>query len=384
MGRKPTGTSMAPRANRGSNRHKMRFRSRLLLLLLVGVSTSSRAAGVTDEVSMNNTPATPENPRSGSVSNSIVATFDPQEDWSLTAGVLLSLEESTPAPPGSAFGDRGGLVGTLSGGVEYHPGESWTFGVSGDFSPKSSQRSGTQLNITSATGADSSADALLRATSWTSALQLMTAYDSAGDSDVEWSVFASIGLTRFDTDQRIVALQEANGTVATTDAILRYCQTHFCPRALLNVIGPHPAARLDSGKISLGGTLTFQRDTDVTISGDYYGYRQDPTEIGYFSLGSTGRMQISGGSGVPIAPLRYVVQPEFVQRLGDFSVRLWARAGRYVEGAAQTTRGVGTKLQYKVTKTFKMWAAASGQRDVDSEGIVSISTTFALGVGYKF
>ena len=384
MGRNPTGTSMAPSANRVSNRRRMLFRSRLLLLLMVGVSASSRAAGITDEVSMNNTPATAENPRSGSVSNSIVATFDPKEDWSFSAGALITVEESTPAPPGSAFGDRGGVVPTLSGGIEYHPGDSWTFGIGGDVSPRSTQRSGTQLNITSATGTDSSANALLRATSSTSGLQLMTAYDSAGDSAVEWSVFGSIGLTRLDTDQRIVALQEANGTVATTDAILRYCQTHFCSKALLQVIGPSPAARLESGKISLGGTLTFQQDTDVTISGDYYGYRQDPTQIGYFSLGSTGRMQISGGSGVPIAPLRYVVQPEVVQRLGDFSVRVWARAGRYVEGTAQTTRGVGTKLQYKVTKAFKMWAAASGQRDVDSEGVTSISTTFALGVGYRF
>ena len=363
---------------------KMRVRSRLLLLLVLGLPTSSRAAGITDEVSMNNTPATPENPRSGSVSNSLVATFDPQEDWSFSAGALLTVEESTPAPPGSAFGDRGGTVATLSGGIEYHPGDSWTFGVSGDFSPRSTQRSGTQLNITTAAGAESSANALLRATSSTSALQLMTSYDSAGDSALEWSLFGSIGLTRLDTDQRIVALQEANGTVATTDAIQRYCQTHFCSKALLQVISPSPAARLESGRISAGGTLTFERDTDVTISADYYGYRQDPTQIGYFSLGSTGRMQISGGSGVPIAPLRYVVQPEVVQRLGDVSVRVWARAGRYVEGTAQTTRGVGAKLQYKVTKAFKLWAAASGQRDVDSEGFVAISTTVAVGAGYKF
>jgi len=201
---------------------------------------------------------------------------------------------------------------------------------------------------------------------------------------VEWSLTAGIGLTRFDTDQRIVALEESNGTVSTTDAILRYCQTHTCSKALLQVIGPKPTARLDSGKLSLGGTLTLLQGTDVTISGDYYAYRQDPTQVGYFSLGSTGRMQIAGGSGVPIAPLRYLVRPELAQRIGDFSLRLWVQAGRYVEGAGQTTRGAGARLQYKVTKAFKVWATASAQRDVDSEGSVSISTTFSLGLGYKF
>jgi hypothetical protein len=122
----------------------------------------------------------------------------------------------------------------------------------------------------------------------------------------------------------------------------------------------------------------------VTVSGDYYGYRQDPTQIGFFSLGSSGRMQISGGAGVPIAPLRYLVRPEVAHRMGDLSFRLWVQAGRYVDGAGQTTRGVGARIQYKLTKTFKMWAAASGQRDVDSEGNLSLSSTFSLGLGYKF
>jgi hypothetical protein len=95
-------------------------------------------------------------------------------------------------------------------------------------------------------------------------------------------------------------------------------------------------------------------------------------------------MQIAGAGGVPIAPLRYLVRPELVQRMGDFSLRLSAQLGRYVAGAGQTTRGAGARLQYKLTKAFKMWASASGQRDVDSEGNISYSTTFAFGLGYRF
>jgi hypothetical protein len=371
-------------ASVGGRLVQMRLGSNVLILLALGLSASSHAASISNEASVNNAQSTPGNPRSGSVSDSLDATFDLGEDWSLLAGALLTIEESTPAPPGTAFGDRGGLVGTLSGGVEYHPGDSWTFGAAGDFSPKSTQRSGTQLNITSTTGAVSPANALLRATSSSSGIQLSAGYDSAGESSVEWSLSGGIGLTRLDTDQRIVALQEASGNVATTDAILRYCQTHTCSTALLQVIGPQPAARLESAKLSLGGTLTFQRDTDVTVSGDYYGYRQDPTQIGFFSIGSTGRMQINGGSGVPIAPLRYLVRPEVAHRMGDLSFRLWVQAGRYVEGAGQTTRGVGARLQYKLTKAFKMWVAASGQRDVDSEGNMTLSSTLSLGIGYKF
>ena len=333
---------------------------------------------------MSTTRSTPENPRSGNVSNSVEAMFDWGEDWSIFAGLLATVEGATPAPPGSAFGDRGGLVGNLSAGVEYHPDDSWMFGMMANFSPKSTQRSGMQLNIESATGATSSANALLRATSSSSELQLTTGFDSAGQSAVEWSLSTDVTLAHFETDQRIVALQESNGNVASTTSIEKYCQTHTCSKALLSVIGPQPAATLDSGKIGLGGTLTFLRDTHLTLSGDYYAYRQDPTQVGYFSVGSAGRMQIAGGTGVPIAPLRYLVRPEVAQRFGDFSIRLWAQAGRYVAETGQTTRGIGIKLQYKFTKAFKMWAMGSGQRDVDSQGGVSRSATFALGAGYRF
>jgi hypothetical protein len=361
----------------------MRLQMKLMTALVL-ISASSRGAGITDEASVNTTSPTPGNPRSGSISDSLRATFDIDENWSVLAGALITLEESTPAPAGAAFGDRGGLVSSFSGGGEYHPGDNWVFALSGDFSPKSTQRFGTQLNITTATGADSTADALLRARSSSADLQLSAEYDSAGDSSVEWSLTGGIQLAHLSTDQRIVALQEANGTVATTAEILKYCETHTCSKALLQVIGPMPAATLDSARLSIGGTLTLLEDTDVTINADYYAYEQDPAQIGYFSVGSTGRMEIGGGSGVPIAPLRYLVQPELTERIGDFSLRLWFRAGRYVSGAGQTTRGLGAKLQYKLTKAIKMWASASWQRDLDAENDVSISKTFAFGVGYKF
>jgi hypothetical protein len=361
----------------------MRARSKLLVALVLASAPSRAANNVSDEVSSNRVSATPGNPRSGSLSDSLRATFDVGEDWSVLAGVLITLEQSTPAPAGAAFGDRGGLVSTFSTGGEYHPGDNWSFGLSGDFSPRSTQRFGTQINITTTAG-DRVADALLRATSASADLQFSVAYDSAGDSAVEWSLTGGATLSHISTDQRVAELQESNGNVQTTAAIARYCQTHVCSKALLQVIGPMPAATLDSARLSVGATLTLLQDTDVAIDADYYGYEQDPTQIGYFSLGTTGRTEIAGGAGVPIAPLRYLVEPEFTQRMGDFSARLWLRAGRYVTGTGGTTRGIGTKLQYKLTKALKMWASASLQLDVDSENDLSVSKTFSFGAGYKF
>src|SRR5205085_7319885 len=84
---------------------------------------------------------------------------------------------------------------------------------------------------------------------------------------------------------------------------------------------------LDSERFSANVSATLFTDTDVTLSGDYYVYQQNPAQVGFFTLVAAGR-----GAGVPIAPLRYEVRPEVVHRFGDLSARLWVQAGEYVPG----------------------------------------------------
>jgi len=59
---------------------------------------------------------------------------------------------------------------------------------------------------------------------------------------------------------------------------------------------------LDSERLSANVSATLFTDTDVTLSGDYYVYQQNPAQVGFFTLVAPGR-----GAGVPIAPLRYEV-----------------------------------------------------------------------------
>jgi hypothetical protein len=360
------------------------MRQAWMAMAICATADAARATGISDEAGINTTQSTPQNPRAGNFSDAIDVTGEVTEGLQLSAGALVTVEGATPAPAGSAFGNRGGVVGKFSAGLEYQANEKWSFGISGNVSPQSTQRSGTQLNVTSASGTTSAANALLQANSSSGSAGLTAAYDSAGESALEWSIDGGVTLAHFDTDQRIVALQNANGNVETSAAVVRYCQTHPCSAALRRVIGPQPAATLDSGELSLTGTATIVRDTDLSVSGDYYAYKEDASQVGYFSVGSAGRVQMAGGAGVPIAPLRYLVKPAVAQRFGDFSVRAWVQAGRYVQGGGQTTRGAGVKLQYKLTRAFKMWVTATAQRDVDSEGAISKSFGATFGAGYKF
>ena len=136
---------------------------------------------------------------------------------------------------------------------------------------------------------------------------------------------------------------------------------------------------LDSERLSANVSATLFTDTDVTLSGDYYVYQQNPAQVGFFTLVAAAR-----GAGVPIAPLRYEVRPEVVHRFGDLSARLWVQAGEYVPGTGQSTAGAGLKLQYKFTRAFRSWVTLSGQRDVDQSDQITRAGSVAAGAAYRW
>jgi hypothetical protein len=233
-----------------------------------------------------------------------------------------------------------------------------------------------------AQGRDVTADAQLKASSSQAVLGLDIAYETAGDSDVEWSFGGGVSFSRFDMLQNIERIRTATGA-PTKQQIQNYCNaTGKCSTALLKTLEETPAL-LRSMRLTADVTATLWMDTDVTLSGDFYAYQQDPTQVGYFSVAVAGR-QSTAGNGIPIAPLRYLVRPEVTHRFGDLSAKLWVQGGHYVESAGGTTAGVGCKVQYKLSKLFRMWLTLSGQNDVDEQGNASKSGSVALGAGYRF
>ena len=50
----------------------------------------------------------------------------------------------------------------------------------------------------------------------------------------------------------------------------------------------------------------------------------------------------------------------------------------------QGTAGLGLKAQYRLSRSFRTWITASGQRDVAASGQVSRTGVLALGAAYRF
>lgn len=352
---------------------------------LVGFVIAVLAAGpalatnVSDELSMGRTQSTPANPRGGTLSDSLSASLTLNDQWAVSLGGMVTLEEKTPAAQRGQFGSSGNAITFLSTGVDFDPSDHVSLGVDFNLSPKSTQYSGMTL-----TGTETY-DALVQAQSSQIGGGFDVSYDTAGDSNLEWMFSAGISGTHFETDQRIARVRTATGAAATPQQIRDYCTANpkKCPIALLKALQQLPAA-LNSTRLSLGATATIAQDSDITLDVDYFAYAQDPTQVGYYSVAVAGRSSLSGGNGIPLAPLRYLVRPEFVQRFGGLSVKLWVQGGHYVPSAGGTTAGGGLKVQYKLTKGFRMWLSASGQNDVDDQGNSVNSGTFALGAGYRF
>lgn len=354
----------------------MRFH---LLFALALVATGARASSVSNELSSNSTQATETNPRAGNVADALNATFDLSDNWALNAGASLTAEGQTPALQSGAFGSSGNAVTSFSLGIDWQPSDAWTTGLSVDLSPESTQSTGTQVQITTA---GTAADALLRSKSSSFEAGLDVSYDTSGESNLEWSFGGGVSTTHLSTDQQITRVRATNGTASSPTEIRNYCTSHpkKCSRSVLAALRAQTGVTLDSQKLNAALTAILAKNTDLTLSGDYYIYDQDPTQVGYYSVARVGRV----GNGLNIAPLQFSVRPEVTHRFGDFSAKVWVQAGQYVSGAGQSTAGLGLRLQYKFTKAFKLWATASGQRDVDEQSNTTKSSSISLGAGYRF
>ena len=357
----------------------MRFVPLMVALLAAG---AARGSSIRDEISVLGAQSTPQTPRAGNVSNLFGIAVDVGEGWTISGTAHVTVEESTPAPAGSGFPDRGGVVTAFSAAVDWEATSNWAFGLALDVSPESTITSDARINVPVTPQGENTtrADALVRAASSYLSAEFLATYDTSGFSDLEWFFTGAIALSRFDTNQHIDEARRQNGAVLSSSELRSLCgsQSSSCYPYLPAIDGL--SDQLRSARLSLGALATIATHTDVGLSADYYGYFDDPSNVGVFSLASVGRF----GAGAPIAPLRFVVRPEVTHRIGPLSLRLWAQAGEYVANVGRGTATIGTKVQYRFSRAFRMWIGAAGQRDVGNTGEVSRSGWLSLGAAYRF
>ena len=352
-----------------------------------GGDKKQKRGEISDELVAGSAQPTPENPRQSQLANALRGSIYLSDSFTLNAGATLTIEGGAPPPQGSPFkASYGGTVAFFTIGADFDPGEHWTFSAHLDGSPSSQQLSSTSLSYQPVkAGAFETVDALLHTRSSSIGGGASFGYDTAGDSDFESAFSAGIGLNDLSSDERITQVEGRNGKPVLANDLRDYCRTNptKCSKSLRAVLGEQTLS-LTQARLNAAFTETLFLDTDLTVSGDYYVYSDDPTKLGFFSVATAGRTNVLGGGGVPIAPLQWALRPEIAHRFGSaFSARLWAQVGQYVEGGGQGTISLGLKLQYKFTRSFRMWLTLSGQRDIDIDGVESKTGMVGLGLALK-
>ena len=359
----------------------MRLRGRVILALL-GAAPAVLGSSIRDEISVDRTQSTAQNPRAGSVSNLLGATFDLGDDWVVSGTAVVTLEDATPAPVRAAFRDTGGTVTAFSLGADWDLTDRYTLGGRISASPESTTRSTATLTV-ERNGRAVSAAAPVEVAGSSRSIEFLVDYDSGGVSDLEWAFGGAVGLTRDSTFQQVSGIRFADGTIldAAQTRVACALPRSVCPQALLRGLDGN-SADLGSARFSLTAMATLFRDTDVTLGGDFYTYDGDPSRFGYFGVAATRRQP--EGIGAPIAPLRFVVRPEVAHRFGALSLRFWVQAGRYAPGVGQATGAVGAKAQMKFGSSFRAWLALSARDDVDAQGDSAKSATVSVGGAWRF
>jgi len=363
-----------------------RPRRHALALLLAVLGSSARADlprnSLVNEVGVASGQSTPDAPRSGQVTESLGAVFDLGKGWAFDLSAGITFVQPTRGILGREFGSRGATVLDFGSGLSWEASDHVLLGLSLGLSPSAKLVTDTTVAFTTLDGQMAVANALLEASTRMTSAALFLSYDTAGYSDLETAVDGGLGVSHFVTDQRIAALRGPAGAVVTADQILAECRVRRCSQQLLGLLRGLPAA-LNQIEARFGITETLWEDTDVGLGGSWFFYDRDPTQAGFFSLMAAGRGPVTFGGGVPLAPLRWRLRPELSQAFGDIRVKLWLEHGEYVSGEGRSN-AVGTRLQYRFTRDFRMWLSASWQHDTDAEGNGVAFSRVGLGAMFLF
>ncbi len=371
--------------------------SRALLCLVVVVCGGMAmwpAVGLAHDVAttgqLTHTPATADSSASGSYSGTVLGSWDINDDWSLDGTFGVTREELSGDPTLV----RASNIYAVGLGPSYTFGDHWLFMASGTFSPKSTQLTQTTLMFDDKVppaGAKQH-DAQVHAESTSGGVMWMANYDTAGDSNWETSVAATVMWNHYGTLQKVADVQVGGKALdtATLGAACATATTKACKvlRALLRA----QQDTLDQGSFGLTVTETIHEDWDAILGATYYVYSKDPNDVGVFSVATRGtgvvgprgsRGSLEYGEGVPLSAFLFNTQVGGAWHAHGWKVALLEAIGGYVDDGGHLA-ATTLKVSYKFNANWKVLTSFTFQRDTDSVGTVTNGELGTLTVRYMW
>ncbi len=362
------------------------MRSAAAFLFVVLAPLTALASYVSETAGFDSTQQTPSNPRTGSVNDGLAASLDLNDKWSLELDLAGTHDEVTKAVAGSNMRANGGNVFAGALEADFAPTSKWFFDASINFSPATMVQSTTTVAFTPNGGNDQGqevdADGLINARSSSVGGAVIASWDNGGNP-WDTNVIGVIKASHLSTTQALAALATPRGPVDLAE-LRAYCAGGGAGKPVCRRLGKSLRllpAQLDEMSIGFVLDETIATNNDLALSGDYYLYSQDPTEVGYFSIASVGR-SATVGNGVLLAPQVWDASLSYTRTLGIFEVGLGLGYGPYCGGGA--ARSLTLKAGWHITKRWKLDGSALLDSDIDTDGSTVGSFTGALGIKYKW
>jgi hypothetical protein len=291
--------------------------------------------------------------------------FSDQISLHLDAAYTRALAQAPP--PGFTIGSSGGNVFSFDVGLDLAVLENALFSFDINFSPSSTveqQVAATLGNLSFKPLVSSQSKAL----GGTLAFGISTGFHRP----VEASFDSALAVTRIDSAQQIVnrSGNPIPPSVCAT-AAPRY-------RSLCALLVSAHGTDFTQSRLSAGATVTLFQKTDVSLSGAYYFYSSDPTQVGFFALATGGRLPANLGEPLPLVPVLWSIRPGLAHRFGEaFSL------GVYYEfsdsyAAEGTTNLVGLRLALRAGASVRLVLRLEGQSFTDTRGVTSLSGSAVL------
>ncbi len=346
---------------------------------------------------------TPGNPSAGSSGGGVSGTLQTSDAWAIDLSAGLSRTRATPAAAGDAFPTSGGSVVTITGGPSWTPNDNWTLNADLMISPKATTLANTTVTIDTS-GKSAPLDAQLRSVNSSWGIILGGSYETSGESAFEHGGSVVPALNHYATKDEIAAF--AGGKNADLPATYKAkcsgpvaAKTAACKR-LASVSTPQDVV-INQFSLNASYTAMLYQRTDVSLGATAYAYDRDPTEIGYFSLATSGKeskkkadtgnsqraAEFSFGSGAPLQPLRYSASAGVSHAFGEESrlkLALNAGYGHYYDGSGYNTN-LSIKASYKFTSHWRASLVVSGNSDVQTDnGVDTPAKSGAVSATVKY
>ncbi|MFT3840410.1 MAG: hypothetical protein QM723_25705 [Myxococcaceae bacterium] len=354
---------------------------RLSAMLMCLWALAASASDVGAELTAGGTRATVNNPRSGYAGALLNGAWDINDTFGLNGAVGFTHDN-----------------GTMKGDVDAKGSNIWLFQLAADAllsdhfllsagltaSPASTGQSATTITADiPRLGRTETVPALISTTSSSLGGILMLAFGTHGDGKWEHSLNASTQLMRFGVAEKLTP--DLSGLPlkdrVTAKEVEGFCANHLELPGCRVLTQPQNASLLQA-RLQLAYIATLFGDNDVGLDFSYYLYDHDPTETGFFSVATFGRISL-GDTPNAIAPIQWTLKPSYVHRFGKVTLKLWVQYGQYVPGQGYDT-AAGAKLEWKITRHWKVYVLGQGQRDVDASGNGLGSGSGVLGATWTF